>query len=110
MSKYLLSAGLIGNDKLLEAETKLQKELDSRFKPSGQKPLLNVKMKELKELQKKVKASEEEQQSYTALLQEEAKLKEELSKVTGDIQEIEENLVNVSAFCELNPWLKNRGN
>ncbi len=81
MSKYLLlSAGLkIGNDiKLLEAETKLQKELDSRFNAIRPKPLLNVKMKELKELQKKVKASEEEQQSYTALLQEEAKLKEEL--------------------------------
>ncbi|MED4694291.1 ATP-binding protein [Peribacillus frigoritolerans] len=109
MSKYLLSAGLIGNDKLLEAETKLQKELDSRFKPSGQKPLLNVKMKELKELQKKVKASEEEQQSYTALLQEEAKLKEELSKVTVDIQEIEENLVNVSAFLRIKPLVEEQG-
>lgn len=109
MSKYLLSAGLIGNDKLLEAETKLQKELDSRFKPSGQKPFLNVKMKELKELQKKVKASEEEQQSYTALLQEEAKLKEELSKVTVDIQEIEENLVNVSAFLRIKPLVEEQG-
>ncbi|MCZ0872017.1 AAA family ATPase [Peribacillus sp. AS_2] len=109
MSKYLLSAGLIGNDKLLEAETKLQKELDSRFKPSGQKPLLNVKMKELKELQKKVKASEEEQQSYTALLQEEAKLKEELSKVTVDIQEIEEDLVNVSAFLRIKPLVEEQG-
>lgn len=106
MSKYLLSAGLIGNDKLLEAETKLQKELDLRFKPSGQKPLLNVRLKELKELQKKVKASEEEQQSYTALLQEEAKLKEELSKVTIDIQEIEENLVNVSTFLRIKPLVE----
>ncbi|MDF9762905.1 uncharacterized protein YhaN [Peribacillus simplex] len=106
MSKYLLSAGLIGNDKLLEAETKLQKELDLRFKPSGQKPLLNVRLKELKELQKKVKASEEEQQSYTALLQEEVKLKEELSKVTIDIQEIEENLVNVSTFLRIKPLVE----
>ncbi|MEY8753615.1 AAA family ATPase [Peribacillus frigoritolerans] len=109
MSKYLLSAGLIGNDKLLEAETKLQKELDSRFKPSGQKPLLNVRLKELKELQKKVKASEEEQQSYTALLQEEAKLKEELSKVTEGIQEVEENLVNVSAFLRIKPLVEEQG-
>ncbi|MGG4265001.1 AAA family ATPase [Peribacillus simplex] len=106
MSKYLLSAGLIGNDKLLEAESKLQKELDLRFKPSGQKPLLNVRLKELKELQKKVKASEEEQQSYTALLQEEAKLKEELSKVTVDIQEIEESLVNVSTFLRIKPLVE----
>lgn len=57
-----------------------------------------------------MKASEEEQQSYTVLLQEEVKIKEDLSKVTIDIQEIEEDLVNVSTFCELNPWLKNSGN
>lgn len=109
MSKYLLSAGLIGNDKLLEAETKLQKELDLRFKPSGQKPQLNVRIKELKELQKKVKASEEEQQSYTSLLQEEAKLKEDLSEITEDIQEIEETLVNMSTFLRIKPLVEERG-
>ncbi|MGE7761150.1 AAA family ATPase [Peribacillus sp. NPDC097895] len=108
MSKYLLSAGLIGNDKLLEAETKLQKELDLRFKPSGQKPLLNVRLKELRELQKKVKASEEEQQSYTALLQEETKIKVELSEITEDIQEIEENLVTMSTFLRIKPLVEEK--
>ncbi|WP_340373014.1 AAA family ATPase [Peribacillus sp. FSL E2-0218] len=106
MSKYLLSAGLVGNDKLLEAETKLQKELDRLFKPSGQKPLLNVKIKELKELQKKVKASEQEQQSYTAFLQEEKELKERLAEITEAIQEIENDLMNVGTFLRIKPLIE----
>ncbi|AOH53827.1 hypothetical protein ABE28_005655 [Peribacillus muralis] len=110
MSKYLLSAGLVGNDKLLEAETKLQKELDRLFKPSGQKPLLNVRIKDLKELQKKVKASEQEQQSYTAFLHEETELKERLAEITKAIQAIEENLVNVGTFLRIKPLIEERGN
>ena len=108
MSKYLLSAGLVGNDKLLEAETKLQKELDRLFKPSGQKPLLNVKIKELKELQKKVKASEQEQQSYTAFLQEEKELKERLAEITQAIQEIENDLMNVGTFLRIKPLIEEK--
>ncbi|MCK1992970.1 AAA family ATPase [Peribacillus muralis] len=106
MSKYLLSAGLVGNDKLLEAETKLQKELDRLFKPSGQKPLLNVRIKELKELQKKVKASEEEQRSYTTLLQEETEFKERIAEITEAIQEVEEELVNVGTFLRIKPLIE----
>lgn len=108
MSKYLLSAGLIGNDKLLEAETKLQKELDLRFKPSGHKPLLNVRLKELREVQKKVKAAEDEQKSYTALLLEETKLTGELSEITDQIQEIEVSHVNSSTFLRIKPLLEER--
>ncbi|MFD9624801.1 ATP-binding protein [Peribacillus muralis] len=106
MSKYLLSAGLVGNDKLLEAETKLQKELDRLFKPSGQKPLLNVRIKELKELQKKVKASEEEQRSYTTLLKEETEFKERIAEITEAIQEVEEELVNVGTFLRIKPLIE----
>ena len=108
MSKYLLSAGLIGNDKLLEAETKLQKELDLRFKPSGQKPLLNVKIKELKELQKQVKDAEVEQQSYTTLCQDEINLKSQLAYVVGQIQEIEKCLVEYRSFLRIKPLLEER--
>ncbi|WP_285767823.1 AAA family ATPase [Peribacillus sp. SI8-4] len=106
VSKYLLSAGLVGNDKLLEAETRLQRELDRLFKPSGQKPLLNVRMKELKELQKKLKASEQEQQSYTAFLQEETELKKRLAEITAAIEEMEENLVNVGNYLRIKPLIE----
>lgn len=108
MSKYLLSAGLIGNDKLLEVETKLQKELDLRFKPSGQKPLLNRRIKELRELQKQIKIAEEEQRSYTALRQEENNLKSELAKIMVHIQEIETKLVESSSFLRIKPLLEER--
>ncbi|MFJ7677256.1 AAA family ATPase [Peribacillus sp. NPDC097198] len=108
MSKYLLSAGLIGNDRLLEAETKLQKEMDLRFKPSGQKPLLNVKIKELKELEKQVKAAEVEQQSYTVLCQDEIELKSQLSSCLEQIQEMERKLVESSSFLRIKPLFEER--
>ncbi|MGE7601944.1 AAA family ATPase [Peribacillus sp. NPDC097675] len=106
MSKYLLSAGLIGNDKLVEAETKLQKELDIRFKPSGQKPLLNVKIKELKDLHKQVKEAEMEQQSYTSLCQDEIKLKNQLESLLGHIQEMEKCLIEYNSFLRIKPLLE----
>ena len=108
MSKYLLSAGLIGNDRLLEAEMKLQKEMDLRFKPSGQRPLLNVKIKELKELEKQVKAAEMEQQPYTVLCQDEIKLKSELASCLEQIQEVEGKLVELSSFLRIKPLLEER--
>ena len=108
MSKYLLSAGLIGNDRLLEAETKLQKEMDFRFKPSGQKPLLNVKIKELKELEKQVKAAEVEQQSYTVLCQDEIELNSQLASCLEQIQEMERKLVESSSFLRIKPLFEER--
>ncbi|MFJ7745623.1 AAA family ATPase [Peribacillus sp. NPDC097295] len=108
MSKYLLSAGMIGNDKLLEAETKLQKELDFRFKPSGQKPLLNVKIKELKELQKQLKEAEMEQQTYTTLCEDEIKLKSQLADFMDHIQEMEKCLVEYHSFLRIKPLLEDR--
>ncbi|WP_191992103.1 ATP-binding protein [Peribacillus tepidiphilus] len=67
IGKYLLSAGLIGTDKLMAVENFLQKEVDRRFKPSGKNPPLNRSIAELKDLSKEMKKAEQHQNVYSDL-------------------------------------------
>ena len=57
IGKFLFSAGTLGTERLAKTEEFLQKELDTRFKPSGKKPLLNEKLQALHELQWRIENS-----------------------------------------------------
>lgn len=103
LGKYLLSAGMIGSDKLLEAETKLQKELDARFKPSGQKPELNARISQLKDLQGRLKKSDEEQRTYKELQMMQNRTEDELSGLKDAIASNEEKLLQYQEFLRVQP-------
>lgn len=67
LGRYLLSAGALGTDKLVSAEKALQKEMEERFKPSGKKPPLNEKLKELRDVYDALKKAEKENSEYERL-------------------------------------------
>ncbi|RFU62106.1 ATP-binding protein [Peribacillus glennii] len=108
LAKYLLSAGMVGSDLIVEAETKLQKELDARFKPSGQKPELNVRLKHLKELQARLKKSEEEERAYKELQKTRSKTEDQLSKLKMDISANEEKLFQYQEFLRIRPIIEQK--
>lgn len=68
LGRYLFSAGTLGTDKLFHTESRLQKEMEQRFKPGGKKPLLNEKLKELREAQASLKNAEMQNDRYSLLL------------------------------------------
>lgn len=74
LGKFLFSTGTIGSERLLVTENRLQKELDSRFKPNGKKPLINEKLKELKELQQRLRKARLQNDEYRSLLLQKEKL------------------------------------
>ncbi|MDQ0217618.1 hypothetical protein ELQ35_06230 [Peribacillus cavernae] len=108
LGKYLLSAGMIGSDKLLEVETKLQKQLDARFKPSGQKPELNVKLRQLKDLQSGVKKADEEQRTYIELQLKQKQTEAELLALKETINRNEGTLFYYQEFLRVQPLFEEK--
>ncbi|MBA9025275.1 ATP-binding protein [Peribacillus huizhouensis] len=106
IGKYLLSAGLVGNDKILDVEGKLQKELDLRFKPSGQKPLLNSQMKQLKTRQQDMKIAGDDQLTYNELQSELKEINEELEELKKQFQVNEEQLFYTGEYLRIKPLIE----
>ncbi|MFD0048760.1 AAA family ATPase [Actinomycetes bacterium NPDC127524] len=108
IGKYLLSAGLIGNDKLMEAEARLQGELDARFKPSGQKPFMNVRLEKLRLLQTQLKKADADQSEYEQLLLRQKDGTLELAAVQSEIKAEENQLMQIGEFLRLKPLAKEK--
>lgn len=108
VGKILLSAGLIGNDVLLEAENTLQKEMEQRFKPAGQKPSINLQLKKIKELDKQMKLAGDEQEAYKALIEQHKQYTEELAEVKMKSSENEEMQYRYQEFLRIKPIVDER--
>jgi len=108
VGKILLSAGLIGNDVLVEAENSLQKELEQRFKPAGQKPSINLQLKKLKEVEKQMKLAGDEQEAYKALIEKQKLYTEQLADVKMKSSENEEMLYKYQEFLRIKPIAEER--
>ena len=103
VGRYLLSAGLAGNDRLMEAEAELSKDMEALFKPSGQKPVLNASLTKLKDIYGKLKAAEKDQQSYGKLVEEEKKIAAEIHACKQELQKNEEDYFLLKEFVKLQP-------
>lgn len=92
VGKVLFNLGLTGSDRIVTLENSLEKKAGELFKKTGRKPLLNVKINELKELLKKideVKADEEAHQSLKETLR---RTEEELSTYEQEQKSLQESI------------------
>ncbi|MBM7694052.1 uncharacterized protein YhaN [Peribacillus deserti] len=110
IGKYLLSAGMIGNDALAFAESKIQKEMDSLFKPAGQKPVLNVQLQELKQIQAELKKSLDVQKDYETLQAELIDKKKLLEDTRDSSESIENQLYTYKEYLRVRPLLEQKVN
>ncbi|WP_409294821.1 AAA family ATPase [Peribacillus sp. SCS-26] len=108
IGKYLLSAGMMGTDAILTAEARLQKEMETLFKPSGQRPALNVQIKELRQLQGELKKSMDSQKEYAILHAEYLNLQQNLEAVKRLAAETEENIYMYKEFIRMRPLLREK--
>lgn len=95
LGRYLFSAGTLGTDKLFHTESRLQKEMEQRFKPGGKKPLLNEKLKELREAQASLKNAEMQNDRYSLLLTEKKAAESRISELDTEISSLERRMVKL---------------
>jgi uncharacterized protein YhaN len=88
LGKFLFSTSAIGTDKLLKVEYELKKEIENRFKPGGRKPILNEKLKELQELQIKVKEAQRKNDTYSSLIHNRISLEEKIKMTQLEIKSL----------------------
>jgi uncharacterized protein YhaN len=108
IGKYLLSTGIVGNDSLLAAETRLQKELDTRFKPSGQKPHINVLIKDLKDIQQQLKKADDVQNTYHRIIKEKQETELKLAQLKQDLTQNEQLLFKIQEYIRMKPLIEER--
>ncbi|WP_026692646.1 AAA family ATPase [Peribacillus kribbensis] len=105
IGKFLLSAGMIGNDTLTYAEGKLQKEMDALFKPAGSKPVLNRKLKELRTLQADLNKAMGMQKEYELLLAQSIQDRERLQNLRDKKQEAEQRVIKYRDYLRIKSLL-----
>jgi uncharacterized protein YhaN len=92
LGKFLFSTGAVGTDKLLKVENELKKELENRFKPGGKKPIINEKLKELQELEWKLKEAQKKNNDYTSLIQKRMNLEESIKTNQLEMKQLQTNI------------------
>jgi uncharacterized protein YhaN len=98
LGRFLFSAGTLGTDRLAQTENLLQREMDTRFKPGGRKPVLNEKLHELHELNGELKNAAAKNKEYEVLNRRKEELKHQL-------EEIDHSLKKIQDYAErLNEW------
>ncbi|WP_282173803.1 ATP-binding protein [Cytobacillus firmus] len=105
LGRYLFSAGSLGTDHLVSAENILQKEMESRFKPNGKKPALNVKLKEMKQLHRDLKKAEQNNEHYWILLQEKDSIVNDLQRIQHELEQYQQKLSRLKEWKEFYPLL-----
>ncbi|QED47124.1 ATP-binding protein [Cytobacillus dafuensis] len=105
LGRFLFSAGALGTDQLLRAENTLQRELESRFKPNGKKPNINVKLKELKLLHNELKKAELQNEQYWVLLNEKESLEKEINEKQREQLLLQNQLSKLENWRKIHPLI-----
>ncbi|WHY87666.1 AAA family ATPase [Neobacillus novalis] len=106
IGKFLFSAGTLGTERLSKTETVLQKELDSRFKPSGKKPLLNEKLQALHELNGELKKAAAKNNEYENLIEKGESLQQEMIAINRLLEEIGEKVEKLNEWKRIESFVR----
>lgn len=108
LGKFLFSTGTIGSDRLLLVENQLQKELDQLYKPSGKKPYINERLKEVKSVYHDLKKAELQNERYGELTKQKESLEKEIQRNQEEIQNLQRSLQQLEEWEKLFPLVKER--
>jgi uncharacterized protein YhaN len=100
LGKFLFSTGTLGTETLAKTEAELQKELETRFKPSGKKPEINEKLKAIHELSSDLKKAAAKNQGYEELISEREAINQEIKDINHSLKEVKKEV------DKLNEWQK----
>ncbi|MCM2533754.1 AAA family ATPase [Neobacillus pocheonensis] len=106
IGKFLFSAGTLGTERLSKTEAMLQKEVDSRFKPSGKKPIINDKLLALHELNGELKKASAKNQEYQTLIEKKGALQQEIMEIHGLLVVIDEKTTKLNEWKKIQSFVK----
>ncbi|MDF2903739.1 MAG: P-loop containing nucleoside triphosphate hydrolase, partial [Bacillus sp. (in: firmicutes)] len=105
LGKFLFSTGTLGTDRLLATETFLQKRLDSLYKQSGKKPVINEKLAEIKLLSQDLKKAEQHNDQYWQYLEEKETLEAKLAQLQLQTSELQGHFTRMQEWKRLLPFI-----
>lgn len=106
IGKFLFSAGTLGTELLSKTEAVLQKELDSRFKPGGKKPLLNEKLQELHEVHQELKKAAAKTKDYEGLIEKRETFQQEMNEIHNSIRKLQEKVEKLTEWKRIEHLVK----
>lgn len=106
LGRFLFSAGIVGTERLALTETVLQKEMENRFKPNGKKPLINVKLQELREQYVELKKAEQQNAEYWTYVEQHSELLEKMKEISLHMEELQRKIAKDSEIERLLPLIQ----
>ncbi|MEH7355709.1 AAA family ATPase [Neobacillus drentensis] len=106
IGKFLFSAGALGTEQLSKAEIFLQKELDSRFKPSGKKPILNEKLQALHEINGELKKTAAKNKEYENWVAKKEMLQKEMAAINDSLHGISDRVEKLNEWKRIESIVK----
>lgn len=106
LGRFLFSAGTLGTEQLSKTEAFLQRELNSRFKPGGKKPILNEKLQELHEISRELKKAAAKSAEYESFIADRDRMLEELAQVNSRLKEIRQEVEKCNEWKKIEPIVK----
>ena len=106
IGKFLFSAGTLGTERLSQTEAFLQKELDSRFKPSGKKPVINEKLQALHEINNDLKKAAAKNEEYQTLMERKQRIQQEIAEINKGLLEIQEKIEKLNEWKRIEDFVK----
>nr|WP_246880663.1 AAA family ATPase [Sporosarcina sp. 6E9] len=87
LSRTLLASGTTGVDSLIQLEKRMETDMGELFKKSGRVPKMNVKMKELRELEISLKEEQEKVEEFAPSISRIHEIEERLSSLRNQENE-----------------------
>lgn len=88
LGTFLFSAGMIGTDVITNVDQMLKKQLEKYFKPNGKKPLINEKLREVKNVHHQLIKLQEHNNRYNELIVEKERLEGQLLKIDEEKEQL----------------------
>lgn len=93
VQKLLLSLGLLGSPEFLKLGEALNRQEQSIYKKTGQKPPLNQKLQALKRLEEKITKKSLEEASYQQLLADQKAMEDQLQELKDQAELVKQQLI-----------------
>lgn len=92
LNRYFLSIGTLGNEQLLRVADKFEKQANELYKPTGRKPEINQKIRQVESMRKQVQKAKDKNQQYMEYYKQKSQLEEDIRKSKEKRTETEERI------------------
>lgn len=108
LSRTLLASGTTGVDSLTQLEKRMQKEMETLFKPSGKKPEINKAIEELRDLELVLKDARKQMDQYAPTIQRISEIDEESKVLTEEETLLREEQVRLALYKQAAPLVEQK--